>query len=71
MTAHAPRDALMRMTPNVKELCTLAIESTTYAAPGQPGSPVELKERYDNFIGGEWVRADDWRVPRERHAAHR
>ena len=31
------------------------IESTTYAAPGEPGSPVELQERYDNFIGGEWV----------------
>ena len=31
------------------------IESTTYAAPGEAGSPVELRERYDNFIGGEWV----------------
>ena len=31
------------------------IESTTYAAPGEAGSPVELKDRYDNFIGGEWV----------------
>ena len=31
------------------------VESTTYAAPGQPESPVELKERYDNFIGGDWV----------------
>ena len=31
------------------------IESTTYAAPGEAGSPVELQERYDNFIGGEWV----------------
>ncbi len=32
------------------------IEKTvTYAAPGQIGSPVELKARYDNFIGGEWV----------------
>ncbi len=30
-------------------------ERTAYAAPGQPGSPVELSERYDNFIGGEWV----------------
>ena len=30
-------------------------ERTAYAAPGQPGSPVELAERYDNFIGGEWV----------------
>ncbi len=28
---------------------------TTFPAPGQPGSPVELKEQYDNFIGGEWV----------------
>jgi aldehyde dehydrogenase len=32
------------------------IESTTsYEAPGRPGSPVELKERYENFIGGEWI----------------
>src|ERR1700686_1016166 len=31
------------------------IESTTYAAPGEPGSPVALSERYENFIGGEWV----------------
>ena len=31
------------------------IESTTYEAPGEAGSPVELKERYENFIGGEWV----------------
>jgi aldehyde dehydrogenase len=28
---------------------------TVFAAPGQPGSPVELKPRYDNFIGGQWV----------------
>jgi aldehyde dehydrogenase len=26
----------------------------TYAAPGSPDSPVEVKERYENFIGGEW-----------------
>jgi len=26
-----------------------------YAAPGQPESPVELKTRYENFIGGFWV----------------
>ena len=32
------------------------IESTTFAAPGEAGSPVDLKERYENFIGGEWVR---------------
>ncbi|MGO9972041.1 MAG: aldehyde dehydrogenase family protein [Solirubrobacteraceae bacterium] len=32
-----------------------AIASTTYAPPGHPGSPVELKDRYENFIGGGWV----------------
>ncbi len=32
------------------------IESTTFAPPGEAGSPVELDERYENFIGGEWVR---------------
>jgi aldehyde dehydrogenase len=25
-----------------------------YAAPGEPGSLVSFKPRYDNFIGGEW-----------------
>ena len=29
--------------------------SAVFAAPGESGSPVELKERYDNFIGGDWV----------------
>src|SRR5579871_2267129 len=32
----------------------IATERTTYAAPGTPGSPVELQDRYDNYIGGEW-----------------
>jgi aldehyde dehydrogenase len=27
----------------------------SYEAPGHPGSPVELKARYDNFVGGHWV----------------
>ena len=31
------------------------IESTAYEAPGKAGSSVELKERYENFIGGAWV----------------
>ncbi len=31
------------------------VESTAYAAPGESGSPVELKERYGNFIGGAWI----------------
>jgi aldehyde dehydrogenase len=30
-------------------------QSAVYEAPGSPGSPVELKDRYDNFIGGHWV----------------
>ncbi len=30
-------------------------QTSTYAAPGQPGSPVECKARYENFIGGEWI----------------
>jgi aldehyde dehydrogenase len=28
---------------------------TTFEAPGQPGSPVQVKDRYENFIGGHWV----------------
>ena len=31
------------------------VDSTIYEAPGRSGSPVELQERYDNFIGGEWI----------------
>ena len=35
------------------------VESTIYDAPGEPGSPVELRERYENFIGGAVDRPDD------------
>jgi aldehyde dehydrogenase len=31
------------------------IQSTAYDAPGASGSPVTLRERYDNFIGGQWI----------------
>ena len=31
------------------------IQSTAYVAPGASGSPVALRKRYDNFIGGEWI----------------
>jgi hypothetical protein len=31
------------------------VDSATYEAPGRSGSPVELQERCDNSIGGEWV----------------
>ena len=30
-------------------------KTSTFAAPGETESPVELKERYENFIGGQWV----------------
>ena len=29
--------------------------TSTYAAPGETGSPVSLKPRYENFIGGHWI----------------
>ncbi|HET8953802.1 MAG TPA: aldehyde dehydrogenase family protein, partial [Solirubrobacteraceae bacterium] len=35
-------------------MATIA-DTHAYAAPGRTGSPVELKARYDNFIGGAWV----------------
>jgi aldehyde dehydrogenase len=32
------------------------IEKTaTYEPPGRPGSPVEVQDRYENFIGGAWM----------------
>src|ERR1700746_2115574 len=31
------------------------VESTTYDAPGEAGSPVALEQRYENFIGGKWI----------------
>ncbi len=31
------------------------LESTIYAAPGEPDSPVSLQSRYENFIGGHFV----------------
>ncbi|MGD0195753.1 MAG: aldehyde dehydrogenase family protein [Candidatus Dormibacteria bacterium] len=31
------------------------VDSKVYAPPGEPGSLVQLKRRYDNFIGGRWV----------------
>jgi aldehyde dehydrogenase len=30
-------------------------KQATYPAPGEAGSPVELRSRYENFIGGHWV----------------
>jgi len=34
---------------------TTAMGAKVYQAPGQAGSPVEVKARYGNFIGGHWV----------------
>ncbi|HET8953234.1 MAG TPA: aldehyde dehydrogenase family protein [Solirubrobacteraceae bacterium] len=33
----------------------VAEHTTVYPAPGSPGSPVSVKPRYENFIGGQWV----------------
>ena len=43
----------------------------TYEAPGQPGSPVELKPRYDNFVGEtrEIAEANARREPATRQRA--
>ena len=36
-------------------IMTVATKEFQYAPPGVSGSPVPLRERYDNFIGGRWV----------------
>jgi aldehyde dehydrogenase len=33
----------------------MEVDMTRYAAPGQPGSVVSFRDRYDHFIGGEFV----------------
>jgi aldehyde dehydrogenase len=33
----------------------VAEQVTVYPEPGTPGSPVSVKPRYENFIGGHWV----------------
>jgi aldehyde dehydrogenase len=35
----------------------VAEQTTVCPAPGSPESPVSLKPRYGNFIGGHWVAA--------------
>ncbi|MES2170033.1 MAG: aldehyde dehydrogenase family protein [Actinomycetota bacterium] len=39
-----------------EDLVTAGPVHTVYARPGTTGSIVQLKTRYDNFIGGEWVK---------------
>ena len=41
---------------------------TVYARPGTEGSLMSFKPRYDNYIGGEWVRADRRPLLREPDA---
>ena len=43
----------------------------TYAQPGQEGSVVSFKSRYDNFIGGEWVAPADGLSTAEQKSAIR
>ena len=31
------------------------VKTAAFEAPGRPGSPVDLKPRYENFIGGHWI----------------
>ena len=38
------------------------VKTAAYEAPGRPGSPVDLKPRYENFIGGHWIAPIDGRV---------
>jgi aldehyde dehydrogenase len=38
-----------------ESLIMATVESTIYDAPGEAGSPVALEQRYENFIGGEWI----------------
>jgi aldehyde dehydrogenase len=44
-----------RFPPTKVRFVVTTVESTAFAAPGESGSPVELKDRYENFIGGRWV----------------
>jgi hypothetical protein len=34
---------------------TTAAGAKVYQPPGEAGSPVDVKPRYENFIGGHWV----------------
>ncbi len=36
-------------------MATIEQTTSTFEAPGQPGSLVQCKQRYENFIGGDWV----------------
>ncbi len=37
------------------------MDVSTRIAPDHYGTPVQLKQRYDNFIGGKWVAPVDGR----------
>ena len=47
-------------------MATVAQETLTYPAPGQPGSPVPVADRYGNFIGGVFIPPIDGRYRENR-----
>ena len=45
-------------------------QTTIYPAPGSPESPVSLKPRYENFIGGYWVAPAEGAYSPESESRH-
>ena len=45
----------MTLTADRETTQSTATQSAVFVAPGRPGSVVEVKPRYENFIGGKWV----------------
>jgi aldehyde dehydrogenase len=42
------------------------VEKLTYSSPGQADSPVTLKPRYENFMGGHWIAPIDGKYSENR-----
>ena len=59
-----------RRTPRGGCAMAVAEQTTVYPAPGSPGSPVSLKPRYENFIGGHWVAPVEGAYSRESESRH-
>jgi aldehyde dehydrogenase len=51
----ATREAAGRLNATGPRATRTRRSAMRYAAPGQPGSKVSFKARYQNFIGGKWV----------------
>ena len=41
--------------PDGRRVMATIEKAAVFSAPGHIDSPVELKSRYENFIGGHWV----------------